>query len=47
MLFEIGLGQEKLVTQLIKRNGGYEDVQYFKDEKQNIRVVNAVKKMVH
>ena len=43
LVFEIGLGQEKLVTRLLNRNGGYGDFRYFKDDEENIRVISAVK----
>ena len=42
LIFEIGEGQEKLVTRLLERNGGYKDVGYFKDGV-HIRVISATK----
>ena len=43
LVFEIGEGQEKLVTRLLQKNGGYRDVRYFKDDGQ-IRVISATKR---
>lgn len=43
LVFEIGKGQEKLVTRLLERHQGYENIQYFKDEEGSIRVISATK----
>jgi len=43
LVFEIGVGQEKLVTRLIERNNSYENIRYF-DDGTHIRVVSAEKK---
>jgi len=46
LVFEIGAGQEKLVTRILSRNSGYEDIKYFKDEDGVIRVLSAAKRTV-
>jgi release factor glutamine methyltransferase len=43
LIFEIGEGQEKLVTRLINRNIGYGEIRYYDDGEQ-IRVIQATKK---
>ena len=43
LVFEIGIGQEKLVARLLERKAGYEDIRYFDDGAQ-IRVISAKKK---
>jgi len=46
LVFEIGKGQEKLVTRLLNRHKGYENIQYFRDQEQAIRVISATRKAV-
>jgi release factor glutamine methyltransferase len=41
LIFEIGAGQEKLVTRLIQKNGKYNDIEYFDDGIQ-VRVIKSV-----
>ena len=41
LAFEIGHGQEKMVTLLLQRNGNYADVQYHRDVNDVIRVISA------
>jgi len=43
LIFEIGLGQEKLVQRLIEKHGGYEDVRFYTHDNQ-IKVISAVKR---
>jgi len=43
LVFEIGVGQEKLVTRLLQKRKGYEDIDYF-DDGAHIRVVSTVKR---
>lgn len=43
LIFEIGSGQDKLVTRLLDKNGGYENIEYFYDGPE-IRVISARKK---
>ncbi len=43
LIFEIGKGQEKLVTRLFKKNGSYGNIEYF-DDGIYIRVISAQKK---
>jgi release factor glutamine methyltransferase len=43
LIFEIGEGQEKLVTRLIKRNSEYGELKYYYDD-DKIRVVHTTKK---
>ena len=43
LVFEIGVGQEKLVTRLIERKNSYENIRYF-DDGTHIRVISAEKK---
>jgi len=40
LVFEIGAGQEKLVTRLIERSGDYHNIEYYKRNEQ-IRVISA------
>jgi release factor glutamine methyltransferase len=42
LIFEIGKGQEKLVTRLISKNDAYHNIQYYHDG-QDIRVISAEK----
>ncbi len=42
LVFEIGEGQEKLVTRLFKKTEGYRDIGYYDDGK-HVRVMSAVK----
>ena len=42
LIFEIGVGQEKLVTRLIARNKGYGNVSYYNDG-EHIRVISTEK----
>jgi release factor glutamine methyltransferase len=42
LVFEIGKGQEKLVTRLLEKNRDYENIQYY-DDGENIRVISVVK----
>ncbi len=42
LVFEIGAGQEKLVTRLLERTPGYADIQHFDDGEQ-VRVIGAVR----
>jgi len=44
LVFEIGAGQEKVVTRLFERNGGYENIRYFADNSGQTRVLSGVKK---
>jgi len=46
LVFEIGAGQEKLVTRILSRNISYEDIRYFKDKDGVIRVLSATKRPV-
>jgi release factor glutamine methyltransferase len=41
LAFEIGHGQEKLVTLLLQRNGNYADVRYHRDANDAVRVISA------
>lgn len=41
LIFEIGVGQQNLVTRLLKKNGHYNDIEYFDDGEQ-VRVVKSV-----
>jgi len=43
LVFEVGVGQEKLVARLLERNGVYEDIRYFHICEQ-VRVISARKK---
>ncbi len=43
LIFEIGLGQEKLVTRLINKSKLYKKIEYY-DDGQNIRVISMEKK---
>lgn len=43
LVFEIGVGQEKLVARLIERKNSYENIRYF-DDGTHTRVVSAEKK---
>jgi len=42
LVFEIGEGQEKLVTRLFRKSGGYEGIQYFYDH-YHVRVISGMK----
>jgi release factor glutamine methyltransferase len=42
LVFEIGAGQEKLVTRLLNRTPGYADIEHFDDGEQ-VRVIGAVR----
>ena len=42
LIFEIGEGQEKLVTRLITRNKGYSDIKYY-DDGEHVRVISTTK----
>jgi len=44
LIFEIGIGQEKLVRRLIEKHGGYEDIKFYTHDNQ-IKVISAVKKL--
>jgi release factor glutamine methyltransferase len=44
LVFEVGEGQDKLVNRILSRHDGYEDIRYFKDQDNIIRVFSAVKK---
>lgn len=41
LAFEIGHGQEKLITFLLQRNGSYTQIEYHRDANENIRVISA------
>lgn len=43
LMFEIGVGQDKLVTRLLTRNDGYEDIDCFRSGSE-VRVLSATKK---
>lgn len=43
LVFEIGVGQEELVTRLLQKRKGYEDIDYF-DDGTHIRVISTVKR---
>ena len=43
LTFEIGVGQEKIVSFLLERNKGFEKINYVKDG-ENVRVVSTIKK---
>jgi release factor glutamine methyltransferase len=45
LVFEIGAGQEKLVTRLLEKKNGYSGIEYFDDGEQ-VRVISAVHKLV-
>jgi methylase of polypeptide subunit release factors len=40
LVFEIGAGQDKLVTRLLEKKEGYHSIRYFDDGKE-IRVISA------
>ena len=42
LTFEIGVGQDKLVTRLFTKNKGYKNLEYF-DDGENVRVISAQK----
>ena len=42
LVFEIGVGQEKLVTRIFTKNKGYKNLEYF-DDGENVRVISAQK----
>lgn len=44
LVFEIGVGQEKLVSRILGKNGGYDNIRYSKDEDGKTRVISACKK---
>jgi len=44
LVFEVGEGQDKLVNRILSLNKGYEDIRYFNDRDNIIRVFSAVKK---
>ena len=44
LVFEIGAGQDKLVTRLLEKKEGYHSIRYFDDGKE-IRVISARKKI--
>ena len=46
LIFEIGVGQEKLASRILSKNGGYENIGYSKDKDGKIRVISACKKRV-
>lgn len=43
LIFEIGVGQEKLAVRMLSRNGGYEDIKCYKDNAGDIRIVSALR----
>ena len=43
LAFEIGAGQERLVTKLLQRTPDYQDIQYH-DDGEHVRVISAVKR---
>lgn len=43
LVFEIGEGQEKFVTRLLERSKGYENIRYYHDHSDKVRVVSAVR----
>lgn len=45
LVFEIGEGQEKLVSRTLSRHDRYEDLQYHKDHEDIVRVLSARKKV--
>ena len=45
LVFEIGEGQEKLVSRTLDRHDRYEDLQYHRDHENIIRVLSARKKL--
>jgi len=45
LVFEIGEGQEKLVSRTLSRHEHYEDLQYHKDHEDIVRVLSARKKL--
>lgn len=45
LVFEIGAGQDKLVTRLLKKKNGYSSIEYFDDGEQ-VRVISAVHELV-
>jgi release factor glutamine methyltransferase len=44
LVFEIGERQESLATRVLQRNGGYTDIQYYRDAADTVRVIGAVRK---
>lgn len=44
LVFEAGEGQDKLVNRILSQHGGYENIRYFKDQSDIVRVFSAVKK---
>ncbi len=43
LTFEIGEGQDKLVGWLLQRNGGYKNIELFRNEKGVVRVICTIK----
>lgn len=43
LIFEIGVGQEKLATRLLERSKAFDNIDYFTDDKKQIRVISATK----
>lgn len=43
LIFEIGMGQEKLINRLLQQSGKYCDIQYYSDKSGIKRVVSAIK----
>ncbi len=41
LVLEIGAGQDALITRLLKRNKQYENISYYRDEVQIVRVISA------
>jgi methylase of polypeptide subunit release factors len=41
LVFEIGAGQENLVTRILEKSGSYDKIEYFDDGEQ-IRAISAV-----
>lgn len=44
LVFEIGEGQEKFIMRLLQRTGGYEDIEFYQDDQEKVRVVSARKR---
>lgn len=43
LIFEIGVGQEKLITRLFERNAGFSDIKYYSNGINQIRVMSGRK----
>jgi release factor glutamine methyltransferase len=43
LAFEIGTGQDRLVTALFQRNAGYKDIRQYSNDHGEVRVITAVK----